>query len=216
MIRIYFFLLITLLTNLELQSQYLCSLNTNPTQHKDHILKRLIPSKHQFYKNSSLIESKRDIRINKKKYPGNYGFGGSVVDLTGLINFDSYPTSGVGFELGVTQIFPIGISFNANIGGSSNDWLWIGVSGGYTHGFYRWAPYGRVGLAATFEDFEAGVAGYFEMGSYFRLTSWLSVKPSMRFVYIRPESQWQTRNYNLFMVSFAIDPFKLIPYTANY
>jgi hypothetical protein len=213
--KIYFFLLIVFVSNFEVRSQSFCSFESKTIDPKDYILNRLIPSNKQFYQSSYLQGGKSIMKFNQKKYLENYGFGGSVIDLTGLANFDSYPTSGVGFELGVTQIFPIGISFNANIGGSSNDWLWVGVSGGYTHGFYRWAPYGRVGLAATFEDFEAGVAGYFEMGSYFRLTSWLSVKPSMRFVYVRPESQWQTRNYNLFMVSFSIDPFKLIPYTAN-
>ena len=213
--KIYFFLLIFLAINFEIRSQSFCSFERKTVDPKDYVLLRLIPSNRTFYQSLNLQGGKRIMKFNQKKYLGNYGFGGSVIDLTGLANFDSYPTSGVGFELGVTQIFPIGISFNANIGGSSNDWLWVGLSGGYTHGFYRWAPYGRIGAAATFEDFEAGIAGYIEMGSYFRLTSWLSLKPSMRFVFINPVSQWQTRNYNLMMISLCIDPSNIIPFTAN-
>ena len=176
----------------------------------------------KYSKNKSLIasnsSSNRNMGLNGIKDINtatpifNSGIG-ACIDLTVLASFDNYPTYGVGFELGLTQIYWRGISINANIGGSSNDWLWLGGSVGYTHGFYKLAPYGRIGLAMTYEALEdEGLAGYLEFGTYVKLTEWLSFKPGARIALVKTYSPWQSTNYNLLMLGFTIDPNFLIPY----
>jgi hypothetical protein len=176
----------------------------------------------KYSKNKSLISfnnnSNRNLGINgikniKTSTPMFNSGIGVCTDLTVLANFDNYPSHGVGFELGLTQIFWRGISVNANIGGSSNDWLWLGGSVGYTHGLYKLAPYGRLGLAVTLEALDDdGLAGYLEFGTYVKLTEWLSFKPGARIALIKTYSSWQSTNYNLLMLGFTIDPNFLIPY----
>lgn len=176
----------------------------------------------KYSKNKSLIasnsNSNKNFRlngikdINTSKPMFNSGIG-LCLDLTVLGIFDNYPTYGVGFELGLTQISWRGFSLNANVGGSSNDWLWLGGSVGYTHGLFNFAPYGLVGLAMTLEALDDdGLAGYLEFGSYIKLTNWLSFKPGARIALVKTYEPWQSTNYNILMLGFTIDPYHLIPF----
>lgn len=154
--------------------------------------------------------------LSTEKSNGLYGLGmGICLDLKGLALFDNYPSSGLGFELGLSQIYSGGFSLNCNVGGASNDWLWLGMSVGYTHGLYKLAPYGRIGFAITYEALEDdGLAGYLEFGTYIKLTEWLSFNPGARFALIKTYNSWQSTHYGLLMLGFTIDPFLLIPYKS--
>ncbi len=51
-----------------------------------------------------------------------------------------------------------------------------------------------------------------ELGSNFRLTSWLSFKPAIRIGLANVGYEIGLYNYNVLLLSLTLDPFKLLPY----
>ncbi len=138
---------------------------------------------------------------------------GILLNLSGLGCLDNYPSAGVGGELGLAYINAFGFTTSGYLGGSSNESIWLGFAAGYTHGLAKTAPYGLIGAGIFYSGMDDIVgAGTLELGVNFRLTGWLSAKPSIRLSLGKIEGETALYSNNVLMVSLTIDPFKLLPY----
>ena len=181
------------------------------------ILEIAIPEELQIY--TSIEKPKRnfysfelDMKRNGKHKPWRpIGNDGAILNISGLGCIDNYPSVGVGAELGLSYVSRIGFTFCSYIGGASNEMFWIGGAVGYTHCLSKIAPYGLIGFATTIES---PFAGTLELGSNFRLTSWLSFKPAIRIGLAKFDYENETGlyNYNVLLLSLTLDPFRLLPY----
>lgn len=161
------------------------------------------------------LTKEKQVENIEKKYQAPWLDGsnrGFMLNLTGLGCVDNYPSVGVGAELGLSHINSFGITTSAYLGGANNECLWFGFSAGYTHGLTKIAPYGLLGGSFILSGLDAALAGTLEMGVNFRLTSWLSAKPSLRFSLGKFEGETTLYNNNVLMVSLTLDPFRLLPY----
>jgi hypothetical protein len=180
------------------------------------ILKIAIPEELQIY--TSIEKSKRNfyssesdkIRNGKHKPWRPIVNDGVILNISGLGCIDNYPSAGVGAELGFSYVSRIGFTFGSYIGGASNEMFWIGGAVGYTHCLRKIAPYGLIGFAAATYELEG--SGTLELGSNFRLTSWLSFKPAIRIGLAKDDYTNFLYNYNVLLLSLTLDPFRLLPY----
>ena len=185
------------------------------------ILEIAVPEELQIY--TSIEKPKRNfyssesdkIRNGKHKLWRPIEKDGAILNISGLGCIDNYPSAGVGAELGLSYVSRIGFTFCSYIGGASNEMLWIGGAVGYTHCLRKIAPYGLIGFAATtYDSYELRGSGTLELGSNFRLTSWLSFKPAIRIGLAKFDYENETGlyNYNVLLLSLTLDPFRLLPY----
>jgi hypothetical protein len=139
---------------------------------------------------------------------------GILLNLSGLGCLDNSPSAGVGGELGFAYINAIGFTTSGYLGGSSNESIWLGFGTGYTHGLVKTAPYVLIGAGIFYSGIEDEIvgAGTLEFGVNFRLTGWLSAKPSIRLSLGKIDGETALYSNNVLMVSLTIDPFKLLPY----
>ncbi len=162
-------------------------------------------------KGSNPIFSGKKRKEFNSYWPGGLNRG-VALNFTGLGCIDNYPSLGIGAELAATHITNFGITSNGYIGGASNQSLWVGFSAGYTHGLTKIAPYGLLGGAFLLSGLDAALAGTLELGVNFRLTGWLSAKPSIRLSIGKFEGETSIYSNNVMMVSLTLDPFRLLPY----
>ena len=183
------------------------------------ILEIAVPEELQIY--TSIEKPKRNfyssesdkIRNGKHKLWRPIENDGAILNISGLGCIDNYPSAGVGAELGLSYVSRIGFTFCSYIGGASNEMLWIGGAVGYTHCLRKIAPYGLIGFAATtYDSYELRGSGTLELGSNFRLTSWLSFKPAIRIGLAKDDYTNFLYNYNVLLLSLTLDPFRLLPY----
>jgi hypothetical protein len=155
------------------------------------------------------IRKKEDIK------PWGYFQGrGSIVNLGILGCVDSYGILGWGVDLAISSIRMNGLTGSFNIGGASNQIIWLGGGIGYTHGMHNLAPYGLVGGALTYSDEEGELlfTGSLEFGIHRSITDWFSVKAALRSSLGRNSYDYQYFNYNVLVLSMVIDLPRQIPY----
>jgi hypothetical protein len=158
---------------------------------------------------SSNIRKKEDVK------PWGYFQGrGSIVNLGILGCVDSYGILGWGVDLAISSIRMNGLTGSFNIGGASNQIIWLGGGIGYTHGMHNLAPYGLVGGALTYSDEEGELlfTGSLEFGIHRSITDWFSVKAALRSSLGRNSYDYQYFNYNVLVLSMVIDLPRQIPY----
>ncbi len=182
------------------------------------ILEIAIPEELQIY--TSIEKPKRNFYSSESdkirngehkpwKLMRNNGF---TLNISGLGCVDNYPSAGLGAELGLSYVHRNGFTFYTYYGFATNETAWLGCAFGYTHGLTKIAPYGLIGLSTTLVGMEIASAGTLELGSNFRLTSWLSFKPAIRIGLANVDYEIGLYNYNVLLLSLTLDPFKLLPY----
>lgn len=179
------------------------------------ILEIAIPEELQIY--TSIEKPKRNFYSSESdkirngehkpwKLMRNDGF---TLNISGLGCVDNYPSAGLGAELGLSYVNRNGFTSYTYTGFATNETVWLGCAFGYIHGLTKIAPYGLIGFAITENS---PFHGTLELGSNFRLTSWLSFKPAIRIGLGKDDFGYGLYNYNVLLLSLTLDPFKLLPY----